>query len=382
MIFGATFGAYPSTRVGVYARTPSRHTERVPPTRQEPRSLTPRSPESPFQPGRLRLARELTNTSQADLKQATRLSAAAISQFESGATKPSTRVVDQLSEALDTPADFFYRPMTDTHEGFFRSLRRTSVTDRRRARAFAHLVHDLAVNDTSGALADLDVPNIPVTDLDAGPEVAASAAREVRRIWRLPAGPVNNVVRTLEDHGIVVIRLPLDTADVDAFSLPFDDRPVVVLGSDKNDRARSRFDTAHELGHLVMHGQQVWGVKEVEQQAHAFAAEFLMPADDIREQLPARADWPTLFKLKQHWQVSLAALLMRAKTLKRMDDAAYLTGVKAASTRGWRRSEPVPLGPPETPERTDKLRRTQTGRQAAQWLPATFLGQLAEATTG
>ncbi len=33
-----------------------------------------------------------------------------------------------------------------------------------------------------------------------------------------------------------------DTADVDAFSLPFHDRPVIVLGADKNDRKRSRFD--------------------------------------------------------------------------------------------------------------------------------------------
>lgn len=369
-------------RVGVYASTSPRHTEDVPSTRQEPRSVTSKSPETPFQPGRLRLARELTTTSQANLTEATGLSAAAISQFESGATKPSGNVVEQLSEALDTPVEFFYRSMTDTHEGFFRSLRRTSVTDRRKARAFAHLVHDLAANDNAGVLANLDIPNIPVTDLDAGLEVAAQAARGARKAWGLPRGPIDDVVQLLEDHGIVVIRLPLASADVDAFSLPFDDRPVVVLVSDKNDRARSRFDAAHELGHLVMHGQQVWGVKEVEQQAHTFAAEFLMPATDIREQLPARADWPTLFKLKQYWQVSLAALLMRAKTLGVMDDSAYLTGVKAASARGWRRAEPVPLGPPEAPERTDRLRNTAAGRHAADWLPATFLDHLAEATSG
>ncbi|MGO8957896.1 MAG: ImmA/IrrE family metallo-endopeptidase [Streptosporangiaceae bacterium] len=91
---------------------------------------------------------------------------------------------------------------------------------------------------------------------------------------------------------MLLIRLPLDTTDVDAFSLPFHDRPVIVLGADKNDRARSRFDGAHELGHLVVHGDQVWGVKEVERQAHAFAAAFLMPAEDIRDELPDRADWP------------------------------------------------------------------------------------------
>lgn len=340
-----------------------------------------RSSEAPFQPARLRLARELTNMSQSDLKRATGLSAAAISQFESGATKPSDNVLEDLAEALATPTAFFYRPMTDTHEGFFRSLRRTAVVDRRRARAFAHLVHDLAVTDTTRTLAALDIPHIPVADLNAGPDVAVNAARRVRRLWRVARGPINNVVGTLEDRGIVVMRLPLATVDVDAFSLPFDDRPVIVLSSDKNDRARSRFDAAHELGHLVMHGEQVWGVKEVERQAHAFAGEFLMPADDIREQLPMRADWSILFKLKQDWQVSLAALLMRAKTLERMDEAAYLTGVKAASAQGWRRSEPVPLGPPETPERTARLLRTKASRQAAQWLPAAFLDQFAESTS-
>ncbi len=105
-----------------------------------------------------------------------------------------------------------------------------------------------------------------------------NVARQTRATFGMPRGPVRNVVETIEDHGLVVIRLPLDTADVDAFSLPFHDRPVVVLGADKNDRARSRFDAAHELGHLVAHGDQVWGVKDVEQQAHYFAAEFLMPA--------------------------------------------------------------------------------------------------------
>ncbi|WP_405775419.1 ImmA/IrrE family metallo-endopeptidase [Streptomyces sp. NBC_01390] len=150
---------------------------------------------------------------------------------------------------------------------------------------------------------------------------------------------------------VAVTRLPLDNRDVDAFSLPFPDHPVVVLGNNKNDRARSRFDGAHELAHLVLHGEQIWGVKEVETQAHQFAAAFLMPADDIHDQLPTTVDWPALFHLKQHWQVSLAALLMRARTLGRMSENVYLNAIKAASARGWRRVEPVPLGRPEQPTR-------------------------------
>jgi hypothetical protein len=46
---------------------------------------------------------------------------------------------------------------------------------------------------------------------------------------------------------------------------------------------------------------------------------------------------------------------MRAKTLGRMTDSAYLTAVKAISARGWRRVEPVPLGPPEHPTRLRQI---------------------------
>jgi Zn-dependent peptidase ImmA (M78 family) len=69
-----------------------------------------------------------------------------------------------------------------------------------------------------------------------------------------------------------------------------------------------------------------------------------MPAEDIHDELPERVDWTVLFQLKQEWRVLLAALLIRARTLSRMSENSYLTTVKAASARGWRHVEPVPLG--------------------------------------
>lgn len=176
-----------------------------------------------------------------------------------------------------------------------------------------------------------------------------------------------------------VIRLPLGSADVDAFSLPFPDHPVVVLGTDKNDRARSRFDAAHELAHLVLHGEQIWGLREVEAQAHQFAAAFLMPADEIIHQLPVTVDWPKLFELKRHWQVSLAALLMRARTLGRMTGSTYLTAIKAASARGWRRVEPVPLGQPEQPRHLLDSLASPDSREARQQLPTRIVTDIATA---
>ena len=94
------------------------------------------------------------------------------------------------------------------------------------------------------------------------------------------------MVSTLERHGIVCARYHAGTHAVDAFSVPFPDRPVIVLGDDKAKRDRERFSAAHELGHLVMHDPESAGTKIIEDQAHRFAAAFLMPADDIRGELP------------------------------------------------------------------------------------------------
>ncbi|MFJ9324229.1 ImmA/IrrE family metallo-endopeptidase [Streptomyces globisporus] len=303
-----------------------------------------------FERSRLRTARELAGLSQTQLARASGLTPAAISQFESGAARPSPDTSGVLASVLGVPQEFFHEAMVESHEGFFRSLRRTSVSDRRRARAIAHVAHDLAVHASSAQrFCAGDVPMLSVSGLQAERAEVEEVAAQVRKMWGLPSGPVSDVVGLLEAHGVAVIRLPLDNTDVDAFSLPFPDHPVVVLGTDKDDRARSRFDSAHELAHLVLHGDQIWGVKEVETQAHQFAAAFLMPAEDIHDQLPTNVDWPALFALKRQWQVSLAALLMRARTLGRMNENTYLTAIKAASARGWRRVEPVPLGRPEQP---------------------------------
>ena len=338
-------------------------------------------PAPQFERARLRLARELMGWSQSRLAAAVELTPAALSQFESGASRPSDETVAKLSTALRVPVEFFGKPLTETHEGFFRSLRRTSVTDRRRARAVAHLAHDLiSAPASAGQVPQLTLPHLTPPSLDATTEQVEHIAERLRSAWQIPSGPITNVVNLLEARGIIVIRLPLQSADVDAFSLPFPDHPVVVLGSNKDDRARSRFDGAHELGHLTMHGDQVWGLKEIETQAHEFAAAFLMPKRDILSELPTKVDWPHFFKLKEKWQVSLAALLRRARTLERIRDDQYISAIKTASARGWRRLEPVPLGQPEQPQLIGKIFEQSIESDVSSGLPVALIHSIAVAT--
>src|SRR6266702_8115671 len=120
-----------------------------------------------FEPERLRLARELKEWSQAELAVRLDVTPAAVSQFETGVTRPGIDALDRMTDALGVPAQFFSLPVTETHDGFFRSLRRTSVSHRRRARALAHIAHDLALTARPPGLQPVRVPQIPVTGLQA-----------------------------------------------------------------------------------------------------------------------------------------------------------------------------------------------------------------------
>jgi len=80
-----------------------------------------------------------------------------------------------------------------------------------------------------------------------------------------------------------------------------------------------------------------------------FPAELLLPAERIRDELPARADWPALAALRERWGVSMAALLFRARNLGVLREPAYRNAVRAMAARGWNRREPGPVVPPEQP---------------------------------
>lgn len=319
-------------------------------TLEEARAVAPL-----FDGQRLRLAREVLGLTQRALAEALqdRLTAAALSQFEKGDARPSAASLADLAEVTGFPAPFFARDpaVRDVAEidGFFRTLRSTGVRHRRKHRAKAELVRLVAVAlERSVQFPARDVPRHPVSQ-DASRHEVESVARRVREAWHLPEGPIGNVIRTVERRGVVVARMLLESDTVDAFSVPFADRPVIVLGKDKGRPDRSRWDCGHELGHLVMHDPDPQRSRHLEDQANWFAAELLLPAAEVRDLLPSSADWNVLAELKVSWGVSMNAILQRAKSLGVMPEAAYVQALKTMSTRGWNRREPVQLTTVEEP---------------------------------
>jgi Zn-dependent peptidase ImmA (M78 family) len=98
-----------------------------------------------------------------------------------------------------------------------------------------------------------------------------------------------------------------------------------------------------------MHHPDPQRARCLEDQANWFAAGFLLPAEEITDQLPVTADWDALAELKVTWGVSMAALLRRARTLGVMPEGAYVQALKTMSTRGWNRREPIRLPQAEMP---------------------------------
>lgn len=211
-----------------------------------------------FQPARLVLARTLRGFQQNQLAEDVGVSATAISQFESGANAPSEETIERLALRLACLPDYFTRPLhvRGAGEPFFRSRRSAPKRERTRARSYAIALAEVAtlleefVELPAMTLPD---PDPPLPDTAPLGEVESAAAR-FRLIVGMPPGPVPNVTRLLEARGALVMAVG-DFDRVDAFSLRIRPRPVVVLCSDRGSSGRRRFDAAHELGHLLLHGE-------------------------------------------------------------------------------------------------------------------------------
>jgi Zn-dependent peptidase ImmA (M78 family)/DNA-binding XRE family transcriptional regulator len=320
-------------------------------------SLDAREASALFDPARLRLARQLNAWSRAELARQAGVSAAAISQFESGASKPKPATLAQLALVLGVPARFLATARRATlvpkvEESFFRSLRRTTLRDRERAAAHAGLLAELVRSVESRVVFPSFEP-IPEIVLDASDlaERAEEAADLIRDRWQVPPGPIEHVVRLLERNGIVVCRVPLLTKDVDAFSWAAGPRPLVLLGADKGVYERSRLDAAHELAHMLMHAHDPEPAQPaLERHAQRFAGALLLPAVELRAEWPGqRLDWSQLLALKARWGISLAAILYRARELELLSHTTYTNAMKYLSRKGWRVREPGTRHPPEEP---------------------------------
>jgi Zn-dependent peptidase ImmA (M78 family)/DNA-binding XRE family transcriptional regulator len=294
---------------------------------------------STFNPSRLRVARKRRLLNKTRFAKAIGVDVRTITGYERGEYEPSSATLALIAETLRFPVGFFAGD--DLHEpvpatASFRSLARMSAANREAALASGALA--FLLNDWIEKRLTLPAPDVP----DLREEDPDAAAMALRQQWGLGERPVRNMVHLLEAKGVRVFTLFEDTTEVDAFSLWRATTPFVFLNTMKS-AERSRFDAAHELGHLVLHRHA--GApqgREAEHEANRFASAFLMPRGSVFAVAPVFPSLDRLVVLKRQWIVSVGAIAYRLHALGLLTDWHYTRLCIEISERGFRTKEPQP----------------------------------------
>jgi Zn-dependent peptidase ImmA (M78 family)/DNA-binding XRE family transcriptional regulator len=299
---------------------------------------------SEINPKQITFARVRRRLTKAHLAKELGVTSRSLQNYETGASAPDLELLARIAKLLKFPQQFFFidedMPEIKEHAVSFRKL--SKMTDAMKACAFATGAIAFRVNqwvEDRFSLPQADLPDLN----DLKPEEAAAT---LRRAWGLGNAPIPNMVHLLESKGIRVFSLAEETREVDAFCTWYEDKPFVFLNTVKS-AERSRFDAAHELGHLVrdiytmQHGQAHG--PEIERQADAFASAFLMPKESVEANQPPAYTIKYLMKLKHYWGVSLAALAYRFHSLGLVSEWNYRSLCIEIAKSGYRTNEPEPM---------------------------------------
>ncbi len=292
-----------------------------------------------FNGKRLSLARKRRRLTAKGLAELAGLSAMTITRLEKGENQPDDDTVLRLEKVLNFPSGFFYADdpeELDTGAVSFRSLSKMSAKERDAAVSAGSL--GLQLSDWIEERFSLPQTNIIDLSYETEPE---AAARSLRQYWGLGEKPIGNMLGLLETYGVRVFSLAENTKAVDAFSFWRDDRPFIFLNNFKT-AEHSIFDSAHELGHLVLHrhagprGES----RTAEREANMFAAAFLMPANDVRARMPRFINTNVIIKAKARWRVSAMAMAHRLNSLGLLSEWQYKATCIELGKRGYRTAEP------------------------------------------
>lgn len=293
----------------------------------------------------LRRAADIT---QEELASRLAITQAALSRYENDLREPDDEMIEKLGEALGVTAQFlrheFRMQGAIAADAHMRRQKTTKPSDWKRVEARLN-----AVRMHSSYLLER-VPLQPqnhVIQVDPDEQAPDQAAAMLRAAWRMPIGPVRNLIRWVESAGVIVIEEDFGTHRIDGMSQWAGEHAVIILnGALPTDR--KRLTVAHELGHLVLHNQYL--DLDVEDQANQFAAEFLMPSHLIAPQL-THLTLGKLSDLKAEWGVSMQAIFERAYRMGKATSEDRQRFYRQMNSRGWKTREPgSDLLPHEAPE--------------------------------
>lgn len=283
------------------------------------------------------MARLATGLTQTECANKIGISQAKLSKLEDGlAATIDEDALKRLSDISGYPVEFFTQPggRVSLGDGFFR--RRADVP----ARVFKRMEALINIKrmEISKLVRKVDLEHKPRPSWS--PDEFAGGAREIARhlraFWSIPAGPIKELVKIVEDAGCIVVLFDFGTPKVEGITVRGDDGTPIILLNPAVPYVRQRATLSHELGHVVMHYMPTGSMED---EAFDFASEFMMPEQEIRASFfPMNLE--KLVHLKMKWRVSMQWLLRWANKLGAVSNSYYRVLMMRISQNGWRKMEP------------------------------------------
>lgn len=291
------------------------------------------------------IARESRGINQSELANKIGFAPAFMSKLEKGDAPLSEDHLKAISNITHYPISFFYQEGDIVPENIAYRKREAvaqKVLTIVNARVNIVRLHVRHLSEELGIPMPM-IPTIQATEVMS----PAKVAQEIRKVWGIKKGVVDNVVDLIERNSISVKAVDFGTERVDSRTVLTDNKyPIIVLNKVLLGD-RQRFSLAYQLGHLVMHTYKPvdWNI-DVSHEANLFAAEFLMPEKEMREELKDGVTLALLAELKRKWKVSMISLLYRADDLGFLTDNQKRYLIQQFNDKKIRRREPVELDIP------------------------------------
>lgn len=358
---------------------------------------------------RVRSAREACGLTQDSLAQQVSLSRTAIVQIEQGKRAVSSIELDQIAFALGRDMrDFFADEFRDEDAlvALFRLqpelVNQDEVVEALRTsmalgRETSNLERQLGIDQAElvAATYPLNAPGRKMEAIQQGERIA----REERQRLGLGSAPVSDLTNLLESQGVRTAMVDLPN-NISGLTLSDAKVGLFVVINRRQHLWRRRFSMVHEYGHVLMDRSRLGTVSRdenrsdlIEVRANAFTAEFLMPAEGVRQFVAALGKGRqsrssmTIFDegaevqvegraapgsqdiqiydvalLAHHFGVSRQSALYRLKNLRLVDDAAF-QHLKAQEDSGQGRAvaDFLELPEPDHQGARDEFRRRFLG---------------------
>jgi Zn-dependent peptidase ImmA (M78 family)/DNA-binding XRE family transcriptional regulator len=290
------------------------------------------------------LARRAKGMMQADLAAALDVTQASVSHWERGLRVPEPEMLGQLAAELEVLPLTLVDQSIATTTPMFRAAGVRRKKDERRIEGRTELARLAA----SRILEEVEVASSLLWPSEEDPlgDDPEDAAAALRRVWRIPNGPIADLTTFVESAGAVILRVDFGHPKVEAaYAHPRrDSTRWILVNTYTEDSARYRLTLAHELGHAVLHHWDAFNVPDErgrEAQAYRFALALMVPADDFTlDIVHTRRRWDDFLRLRDKWGISAAALARRAHDLKLLDAAAYKSLNIERRSRGHWKQEP------------------------------------------